>query len=256
MKALILAAGRGHRLWPFTAERPKCMLTIGQGISILEHQIANLSMAGVDRVALVCGYGLEQIRSAVEACGTAPHVKLVYNPFYAVADNLISLWSARSEMDGDFILLNGDNILHHDILPSLLASEGDCTIATNRKDAYDADDMKVEMRAGMAVRIGKGLPAAETHAESVGLVKFTGEGVGRIRRTLEEVVVQSSALRSLFTDALQRMMDDGFEVSTVDIDGLPWVDVDTPEDLKSVRQRQHLFCPLRANSARHAAGRA
>ena len=85
---------------------------------------------------------------------------------------------------------------------------------------------------------------------------LASHAIRKFARTLEEVVVQSSALRSLFTDALQRMMDDGFEVYTEDIDGLPWADVDTPEDLKSVRQRQHLFCPLRANSARQTAGRA
>ena len=57
MKALILAAGRGHRLRPHTNRTPKCLLTIEPGVSILHRQIALLTRAGVDRIIVIAGFG-------------------------------------------------------------------------------------------------------------------------------------------------------------------------------------------------------
>jgi choline kinase len=241
MKALILAAGRGRRLWPFTADRPKCMLSLGEGQSILEHQLANLKIAGIDRAVLICGFGLEQIRKKLGACKTGLAVRTVYNPFYMVADNLISLWSARSEMEGDFLLLNGDNVFHPDIVRELLSADGDCCIAMRRKGEFDEDDMKVQLEGNAVVRIGKDLPAECCHGESVGVMKFTGDGVSAIRSSLEEAVTELTAIQSLFTDALQRMMVGGCTVAAVDIGSLAWADVDTPDDLKFARENLRLF---------------
>ena len=115
MKAIVLAAGQGRRLWPFTANCPKCLLSIGAG-SILEQQLANLEGAGIREVVLVCGFGVERVRTALAAFQGKLSVKLRYNPFYALADNLVSLWTARAEMERNFLLLNGENVFHPQIL--------------------------------------------------------------------------------------------------------------------------------------------
>lgn len=251
MKALILAAGRGHRLWPFTAACPKCMLSLGEGESILEHQLANLKIAGIDTAVLICGFGLEQIRDQLRTCRSGVAVKTVYNPFYMVADNLISLWSARSEMEGDFLLLNGDNVFHPHIVRELLSADGDCCIAVHLKGKFDQDDMKVQLEGNAVVSIGKDLPAERCHGESVGVMRFAGRGVSAIRRSLEEAVTELSAIQSLFTDALQRMMVERHTtVTAVDIGSLAWADVDTPDDLKFARENLHLFSLPRPGVAR------
>ena len=81
------------------------------GMTLLERQLYHLHAAGIGQVAVVCGFGIGRVRATIERVAS-PTVKLLYNPFYAVSDNLISLWVARSEMSEDFILLNGDNIFH------------------------------------------------------------------------------------------------------------------------------------------------
>jgi choline kinase len=255
MKALILAAGRGHRLWPFTAECPKCMLSLAEGESILEHQLANLEIAGIDNAVLICGFGLEQIREKLRDRKSGMAVRTVYNPFYAVADNLISLWSARSEMEGDFLLLNGDNVFHPDIVRELLCAEGDCCIAVRAKREFDTDDMKVQLEGDAVVGIGKNLAPDRRHGQSVGVMKFTGRGVSAIRRSLEDAVTELGAIESLFTDALQRMIAAGHRARAVDIGSLPWADVDTPDDLKFARENLRLFSlPRPGVSRRRAVG--
>lgn len=241
MKALILAAGRGKRLWPYTSDRPKCLLDIG-GVTILEHQLANLESAGVRRVVLVCGFGVDRIRRKLEECKLGLHVRLLYNPFFAVADNLVSLWAARGDMGEDFLLLNGDNVFHPDVLDRLTTSSASVTrLMIQRKSTYDADDMKVVLEGEFVRQIGKKLPSAQADAESIGIMQFCGAGVRQLLRTLEESVMEETALGGLFVEAIQSLVNKGQSVSVGDIGDLPWADVDTPDDLAYVRAHADLF---------------
>ena len=240
MKALILAAGHGKRLWPYTTDRPKCLLDIG-GVTILEHQLANLEMAGVRRVVLICGFGVDCIRQKLDECHFGLHVRLLYNPFFGVADNLVSLWAARADMDEDFLLLNGDNVFHPAVIECLTSSSTTTKLLIQHKDVYDEDDMKIELDGEFVSRIGKTLPVEHVDAESIGIMQFCGAGVRQLLRTLEESVMEETALGGLFVEAIQRLVDKGQSVGVADIGGLPWADVDTPEDLAHVRANAHLF---------------
>ncbi|MHB8619167.1 MAG: nucleotidyltransferase family protein, partial [Chloroflexota bacterium] len=53
MKAVILAGGRGERLMPLTADRPKCMVELA-GRPILAHQLEWLAAEGVSEVVISC----------------------------------------------------------------------------------------------------------------------------------------------------------------------------------------------------------
>lgn len=256
MKAIVLAAGQGRRLWPFTADCPKCLLPIGAG-SILEHQLANLERAGLREAVLVCGFGAERVRTALAAYQGALAVRLAYNPLYAVADNLVSLWTVRAELDRDIVLLNGDNVFHADILQRLLEAGESCCLMARRKARYDEDDMKLRLEDDRVRAIGKCLPAGIAHAESVGIMRFAGEGVGLLSAALEELVRrEGTSTRSCFTESIQFLIDQGHPVCCRQVGELPWADVDTPEDLHFVRQHLPSFAvgALRERARREAGG--
>ncbi|MFT5088540.1 MAG: choline kinase [Planctomycetota bacterium] len=243
MKALILAAGRGRRLWPFTAEHPKCLLQVG-AISLLERQVCHLRQVGIEQFVVICGFGMERVRTAIDEAGLHD-IKLLYNPFYAVSDNLISLWAARSEIDEDFLLLNGDNIFHPECVRSLLQQPYACSLLAKRKERYESDDMKLVLRNKRVERIGKDLPSQVAEAESLGILHFRADGVRALRSALEEVVVEERALSSHFPAVIQHMIDLGHEVSSCFTPGFPCSDVDTPEDLVRVRSELHHYCSHR-----------
>src|SRR3569623_441699 len=62
MKAIIVAAGRGRRLGPETAEIPKCMVSVG-GKPILHRQLEAMRAAGATEFVVVRGYLGERIRA-------------------------------------------------------------------------------------------------------------------------------------------------------------------------------------------------
>lgn len=78
MKAMILAAGRGKRLRPFTDEIPKPLLKIGQ-FSLIEHLILHLRQQGFHEIVVNVAYLKEKI---VNALGTGEKygVTIHYSP--------------------------------------------------------------------------------------------------------------------------------------------------------------------------------
>ena len=63
MKAIILAAGVGKRLWPVTQHRPKCLIQLG-GRTLIHRYLEALGRVRVRRTTLVVGYKQEIILGA------------------------------------------------------------------------------------------------------------------------------------------------------------------------------------------------
>jgi choline kinase len=231
MKAVILSAGQGRRLFPLTARLPKCLLPVS-GKTVIEWQVDALRSAGVDRVAVVVGFGAAKVRTLLaRRCLPLPEIRTIFNPRFDVADNLISCWTARSEMDEDFLLINGDTLFEPNVLDRLLQSEpAPVTVAIARKAAYDADDMKVCCEGRRLRRIGKELPARETDGESIGVILFRGSGPNQFRHALECAARRPDARRLWYLSAVNEMAGESL-VCTTTIDGCSWAEIDYPKDL-------------------------
>ncbi|WP_051928749.1 NTP transferase domain-containing protein [Thermopetrobacter sp. TC1] len=237
MKVIILAAGQGRRLLPLTAEVPKALLDIG-GQTLIGRQIDAFAACGIKEFVVVTGFASDKMEEALERIASRDRVTIrtVYNPFYAVSDNLASCWMARHEMDGDFIQVNGDNVFRSDLVEALLAANGhDVLVAINRKEAYDEDDMKVMLDGDRLTEIGKTLPLEAVDAEATGFYVFRKEGPALYRQTLEEMMREPSALHQWFPAAIGRLAK-RIPVGVVDLTGHVWCEVDFPSDLTQARR--------------------
>ena len=229
MKAIILSAGQGRRLLPLTESTPKCALPVAER-SLLEWQIHEISRCNVDEVVVVTGFGADRV-DEMAAAATALPVRTLYNPFYALADNLGSCWVARTEMQEPFVLINGDTLFEAAILERLLASpEGaPVTLVTDRKRRYDADDMKVVVDDGRLCRVGKTLDEG-VNGESIGMMVFRGDGPELFRETVADMMRKADGTRRWYLSAIDNMAD-RHRVAVCDIHGLSWCEVDEAEDL-------------------------
>ena len=122
MKAVILAAGKGIRLFPYTASMPKCLLEINR-VPILERTIRQLHSQGVKEIGVVIGYLAEKIETKMDEVQTRlPDVTLtpIVNPLYYRTGTIYSLWLAREWAREGFILVEGDVVFEQGILADLV----------------------------------------------------------------------------------------------------------------------------------------
>jgi len=235
MRAIILSAGQGRRLLPLTVEVPKCLLQIG-GHSLIERQIAHLMKCGIDQVTVVVGFGADKVEQVISGHFRSDQVTTLYNPFFAVSDNLASCWLARHLMTEDFVLLNGDTLFEPAIFQSLLETPPmPVTLVVDRKPAYDADDMKVMVEGRKLLRVGKTLRPEQSHGESIGMTLFRGDGPGLFADAINRALRHPDALRRWYLSVIDEMAQAGL-VWTCPIEGLKWAEIDCLADLENAQR--------------------
>lgn len=114
MQAVVLAAGKGRRLWPLTENRPKPMIPVANR-PILEHIIEALDAAGVAEVILVVGANRERVQNHFEN-GQDWGVTISY----AIQEQQLgtghALLQAEAQLDESFVVLNGDRVVRADAI--------------------------------------------------------------------------------------------------------------------------------------------
>jgi choline kinase len=238
VKALILGAGQGKRLLPLTENTPKALVTVG-GKSLFEWQLDALVECGVAEVVFVAGFEIGTVhQEAKRLARKHGHIDLrvINNPFHAIADNLATCWTARAEMKDDFLLLNSDTLFSAPVLRKLLASDNaDVTLAVDHKDRYDSDDMKVQLDGSRLLDIGKTLEDDRVSGESIGMLLFRGNGPSRFVAALDSAMENEAALKQWFLSVIATMA--GYmTVQTASINGLDWCEIDFPHDIGIARK--------------------
>ena len=159
----------------------------------------------------------------------------MFNPFYKVADNTGSLYMAREELAGDVLVWNGDTMVSPELMARVVGNDraGIC-VTIDRKDAYDADDMKVVEEDGRLRAIGKRLDAG-VNAESIGLLAFRAGGAERFREAIEQAMRSPEGTTIWYLRVIHHLAQVS-DVWTLDISGEEWGEVDFPEDVERARE--------------------
>lgn len=226
-RAIILAAGTSRRLGGLTRSVPKCLLAIG-GTTILDLQIATLKRAGIGDITIVTGFCDELVR---RHCG--PSYAYVRNDVFDRTNSIYSLWLALRERRGAVVVLNADVVFHPKILRALLDAEAPDALAISFQDGLGEEEMKVRVQDGRIVDIRKDMDPAEAHGENVGLVKFSAAGADALFAAAD-ALVQAGVVRAWAPRAFQELCRTR-PLYAVPTAGLPWIEIDFPEDLERAR---------------------
>ncbi len=177
-QAVVLAGGRGTRLWPLTESKPKGLIPVA-GIPFIEFQLRMLAEASIDEVFLAVGdeHAVEWHAFADE-WRDAPSVRIVVED--EPLDTAGPVVGLLQDLDDRFLVLNGDVIFDAPIADFVArAPEAEAVIALVRVDDPSAYGVVVTDPAGMVVRfVEKPAPgSAPTNTVSAGVYLVERSGL-------------------------------------------------------------------------------
>src|SRR5256886_7022054 len=111
MKAVILAAGEGARMGPFTASVPKVMIPVGNR-PLLEYVVQALAENGVRDLIFVVGYRRERIQSHFQD-GKAFGAPITYGTPPKELGTAHVIRQAHGHLGDPILVLNGTNTSDH-----------------------------------------------------------------------------------------------------------------------------------------------
>lgn len=227
MKAVIIAAGRGKRMEYLTSTTPKPLITLKKH-SLIEYVISSCKNAGIIDFLIVTGYKGELIqRKLGEGKELGVNIKYVSNSQWQNG-NATSLIAAREELEDEknFILSMSDHIYNEALIFKALNDyNGKPMVCVDRNPVYvkDLEDAtKVMVRLDGSVRdIGKEI--VEWNHIDTGVFILPSN----VFKVLDETVSKISELMMMLIEAKQLV--------ACDVTDIPWLDIDTLQDLEYAR---------------------
>lgn len=131
-RAIILAAGRGSRLRPYTDKVPKPLLPV-HGKPIIEHVLDYLISKCITDIIIVVGYRARQFRYLEKKYSGA--VTLIRNKMFARGSNLLSLQLVTDKIE-DCVILDADTILSGNAIRKCVAHSGYSYVKEKRANEW------------------------------------------------------------------------------------------------------------------------
>ena len=237
MIGMVLAAGPGRRLAPYTDTLPKTLVPVDGDRTILDIALANLKAAELDDVAIVTGYAaaaVEQRKAALER-RHGVNLELVFNPKAEIWNNAYSLWCAREWFSEGVLLVNGDTVHPPSVEETLLAARGpEILLALDDVKQLGDEEMKVQLSAdGYLMRINKALDPASAQGEYIGVTLIEPAAAAGLAAALEATWRRDPQL--YYEDGYQEFADRGGRVGVAPIGAVAWAEVDDHADLARAR---------------------
>lgn len=241
MKVIILAAGQGTRLRPYTDHRPKCMVELA-GISLLHRQLAVLRAGGIADcdIALIGGYRQDQL--------LADGIRQFTNPRFDQTNMVGTLFCAESfiQPDEDLLICYGDIVYEPEVLSAILKGQGDITLAADlewkrlwslRMDNPLADAETFKMEQGRVIELGKKpKDYDEVQAQYMGLIRVSSTRVQALVDFYHALDRQATYDGKDFdnmymTSLIQALIDANWDVRPALVENC-WIEVDSASELE------------------------
>lgn len=228
MDAVIVAAGAGTRMMPLTSNTHKCLLAVN-GRPIIDYSLAALRGQGIKNITMVTGHQDDLVRQSLSESVD----RFVINPFYRITNNMASLWMAGKAVPEDFVYLHSDLLYHPSILAMFLARPFSfASICVEEKNQFTGEEMKVGREADHLI-LGKDIPGQRAMGEFIGIAAFKKDQFHFFFDIMTKML-SNEGYNSYFAEAVA-IASSTHQVEVVTFSEIPWIEVDTEEDLARAR---------------------
>lgn len=228
MRAIVLVAGVGWRLKPYTETTPKCLMEIGEK-SLLQRYLEAFVALGLSEIVLVVGHLKERVMAEAARGPAEADVRFVVNEQFT-RGNILSLWHARHEFDDDILVMDGDVLFPRELLARVIASPHANAIAVDERFQDTGEEQKVVCEDGWVVEVTKKVGGdPRVRGEAVGILRLSADAAEVLRGILEEFIETGKDSQE-YEDAFRELAAE-VPIGLVEIGDLPWVEIDFEEDL-------------------------
>lgn len=241
MKVIILAAGQGTRLRPYTNDRPKCMVSFAKR-PLLHWQLDTLRSAGVHDISLVGGYLADRV--------DAPGTNFVMNPRFASTNMVATLFCAREKMHPgeDLLICYGDIIYERRVLESIMSSTAEISLSADREwrrlwslrmddPLSDAETFRMDSDNSVVELGQKPTSYEEVQAQYMGLIRVRGDRVAEFIAAYERLdrckTYDGKDFDNMYmTSFIQHLINSDWDVKACLVDN-GWLEIDTADELET-----------------------
>jgi glucose-1-phosphate thymidylyltransferase len=213
-QAVILAAGEGQRLRPFTVNRPKVMLSIA-GKPILQYVVEALAKNGIRDIVLVVGYRKEQVLDDMGS-GEQFGVNIIYVTQERQLGTAHALAQAKKLIKDEFLVLPGDNLIEADTIARFARVKPNAVLIKKvdnpaRYGVVTLDRNRVKEMVEKPEVVGSNIVSTGIYAFTADIFDFIEPELG-------------------LPDVLNKMLAQGQVINAEETDGT-WLDVIYPWDI-------------------------
>jgi L-glutamine-phosphate cytidylyltransferase len=232
--AIILVAGEGKRMRPFTDTKPKCMVEICNK-SILINALDLFEKNGVEIVRIVIGHLGSIVKNQIGKSFKGMKIEYIENDDYAKTNSMYSLYLGLQGLQEASWVLEGDVFFEKEVLTKPLCREVSWFVDASRKDLDGAYILYNDERRAMSLDIIRDVKLISNQCgKSIGMLHLSSIGVEHFKKWLKQGVDANQT--NLYYDLIVRSHFIEVFVEIVDVSGLKWFEIDNMTDLESARQ--------------------
>jgi UDP-N-acetylglucosamine diphosphorylase/glucosamine-1-phosphate N-acetyltransferase len=216
MKAIILAAGEGLRCRPLTLTRSKVMLPVANK-PLLEHIINAIAENNIKEIIMVVGYKKERIMNYFgDGLGFGVKINYIFQEVQLGTAHAIK--QAKDYVEGDFLVLNGDNLVDSKTISDLLEGrKGSVTLLAVEREQTTGYGVVIS-ESGNVKKILEKPKEVVSHLVNAGAYIFSYEIFDEIDMTKLSITGEYA-----ITDTIQKMIEKGYHISMVESRSM-WMD--------------------------------
>jgi choline kinase len=169
------------------------------------------------------------IRAAVAANSCGVRVNFLVNEQFH-RGSISSLWTARTALDDDVIVMDADVLFHQEILRRLVQSPWENALLMDETVKQTGEECMVVVECGRVIALTKTMPLHyDSAGEGVGFLKVRHADAPHVVASLQ-THVDLEAWQMEYEDALVGFFRD-ITVGHEKIGGLPWIEIDFVDDV-------------------------
>lgn len=228
MNYILLAAGKGTRLHPYTKSTAKPMIMLSKNETVLQRTVRcikeNDSSANI---CIVGGFKFREVLNSITGCD------VIFNPYYDVTNSIASLWFARDYLNEAVSIINADTVYSYSLWKTIINATYDAVVCVDSSIKKNGD-YNVQVYNNKIVIMSKQL--ADYYGEYAGITMLNRANAKLLNLEICSMI-EDGFYNEWYENALvQLILNDRLELGYFDIYNYEWAEIDTVNDLFLARK--------------------